>query len=90
MGENKGANNPAAEGRSNRPSASRKGTTSRSRFRKTGLFSLLGQQWTSSPPVTLSENDQPMVREALDDLPEGWSEAHEDVDSIIEELHETL
>lgn len=41
------------------------------------------------PSVTLSEKGQQMLEEALDDLREGRTKAHGDVDSLIEELHET-
>lgn len=41
------------------------------------------------PSVTLSEKGQQMLEEALDDLREGRTKAHQDVNSLIEELHET-
>ena len=42
---------------------------------------------TKLPPVTLSEDGERMLREALQDVEAGRTKEHDSVESLIEELH---
>ena len=42
---------------------------------------------TKLPPVTLSEQGERMLEEALEDVRKGRVKEHDSVDSLIEELH---